>query len=178
MSYVARIALFVSLLAPEASAQFANDTATVRFIREIATAARSGPLKLAELRGPPLNDPSTFALQVKVPDAFTCVLLIRERAVVMCRIPAMIADGAAKFDTLARVVQDAIGSRGWRHEPNAERDIVRSGAELARSYSFRRERRMLAVITLTYGSGAAMPPPLGAERVIVMTARALPHPAN
>jgi hypothetical protein len=155
------------------AAATSDSAAVVALLRDLAATARSGSLKLAELRGLPLESARTYSLKTPVPDTWTCVVRIDPSLVtVRCDIPATLVESAEKYERHARLLHEAIGSRGWGREKLTEDDIVRSGSERAVSYDFRRNRRLIALVNLSMRAAIENPRVSAtADRWIILTVR-------
>ena len=126
-------------------------------IRHLGTVARRGPLKLAELRGLPLNNPATYTLTAPVPDHWTCQLHIGENLVTArCRFFTLKAQADSAYAQMASALDEALGRKGWAREGDRKRDMLASGTLAAESYEIKRDRRTVARATVSL-----TPPPVG-----------------
>ena len=156
-----------------------DSTSAESAIISLSREARNGPLKLAALRGLPLDDPRTFAMTLPVPPTWTCRMRLDERLVnVRCDILVPTGMAQAEYERLEKLLFDHGDRRAWARDALAAQEMMRrsTGMERAVAYFYRRQRRVIARMSLSIGTGALNARvPRGSDRIIVLSVTSFPR---
>jgi hypothetical protein len=180
-----RVLLLAATLAAPVSAQQSAATdaghdSLVAAIRQLGTAARSGPLKLAELRGLPLEDPAWYTLTAAVPDKWTCRVHIATTLVTArCRTFVPLPTADAEFAAASLALEEALGRKGWAREADIRQQMLEAGTLEGNSYEIKRDRRTVAraTVSLTKPQPGALFPG-GMDRMVTFTIYSMVNTAS